>query len=114
MELFPKTEVLVKPQCLYFEWILTGFSCVFHGFQRLPTKKVPKLPAKVNKPPVDPEERTGRSRIECDKEKYKKRGYIERVFWKLKENLRLTVRYEKSDMNFLGFIMAAFVKILIC
>ncbi|MDR2194159.1 MAG: transposase, partial [Treponema sp.] len=52
--------------------------------------------------------------IEYDKEKYKKRGYIERVFGKLKENRRLTVRYEKSDINFLGFILVAFLKILIC
>jgi hypothetical protein len=41
----------------------------------------------------------------------KKRGLIERVFGKLKENRRLAVRYEKSDINFLGFIFIAFLKI---
>jgi hypothetical protein len=39
---------------------------------------------------------------------------MERVFGKQKENRRLTARYEKSDINFLGFILAAFLKILIC
>jgi hypothetical protein len=34
------------------------------------------------------------------KEVYKKRGLIERMFGKLKENRRLAVRYEKSDINF--------------
>jgi transposase len=48
------------------------------------------------------------------REKYKKRGYIERIFGKIKEDRRLTVRYEKSDMNFLGFILEAFIKILLC
>ena len=42
---------------------------------------------------------------------YKKRSYIERVFGKLKENRRLVVRYEKSDLNFLSFILLAFIKI---
>jgi hypothetical protein len=36
------------------------------------------------------------------------------IFGKLKENRRLTVRYEKSDINFLGFILVAFLKILLC
>ncbi|MDR1129161.1 MAG: transposase [Treponema sp.] len=43
--------------------------------------------------------------MEYGKEKYKKRGLIERIFGKLKENRRLAVRYEKSDINFLGFII---------
>jgi hypothetical protein len=30
------------------------------------------------------------------------------------ENRRLAVRYEKSDINFLGFIVIAFLKILLC
>jgi hypothetical protein len=32
----------------------------------------------------------------------------------VKENRRLTVRYEKSDINFLGFIVIAFLKIIPC
>jgi transposase len=63
---------------------------------------------------VIPGRKNRKKLIEYDKEKYKTRGYIERVFGKLKENRRLTVRYEKSDINFLGFILVAFLKILIC
>jgi hypothetical protein len=40
-----------------------------------------------------------------DRERYKKRGLLERIFGKLKENQRLTVRYKKSDTNFPGFIL---------
>jgi transposase len=49
--------------------------------------------------------------IEYDKAKYKKRGTIERIFGKLKEDRRLTVRYEKPGIIFLGFIVIAFLKI---
>jgi transposase len=40
------------------------------------------------------------SEIVYDREKYKNRSLIERIFGKIKENRRLTVRYEKSDINF--------------
>jgi transposase len=46
--------------------------------------------------------------IVYDKEIYTKRGLIERLFGKLKENRRLAVRYEKSDLTFLSFIFTAF------
>jgi transposase len=67
-----------------------------------------------NNEPVIPGRKNRKKPVEYDEEKYKKRGYIERIFGKIKENRRLTVRYEKSDMNFLGFILVAFIKILIC
>jgi hypothetical protein len=46
------------------------------------------------------------------RKEYRERGYIERIFGKIKENRRLTVRHEKPDMNFPGFIPVAFIKIL--
>ena len=49
-----------------------------------------------------------------DRERYKKRSYIERLFGKIKEKRRMALRYEKSDMKFLAFIMVAFLKILLC
>ncbi|MDR0475125.1 MAG: transposase [Treponema sp.] len=49
-----------------------------------------------------------------DRQLYKKRGLIERIFGKVKENRRLTVRFEKSDVNFMGFIIFAFIKINLC
>jgi transposase len=67
-----------------------------------------------NNEPVIPGRRNRQEEIVYDKEKYKRRGLIERLFGKLKENRRLTVRYEKSDINFLGFILIAFLKILLC
>jgi transposase len=66
-----------------------------------------------NNKPVIPERRNRKKEVEYDKEKYKKRGLVERVFGKLKENRRLAVRYEKPDINFLGFIVIAFLKILL-
>jgi transposase len=63
---------------------------------------------------VIPGRRNRKKEVGYDREKYKKRGLIERIFGKLKENRRLAVRYEKSDINFLGFIFIAFLKILLC
>jgi transposase len=62
---------------------------------------------------VIPGRRNRRKETAYDKEKYKKRGLTERIFGKLKENRRLTVWYEKPDINFLGFIVIAFLKILL-
>jgi hypothetical protein len=44
-----------------------------------------------NNLPVIPGRRNRKEQIEYDKEKYKKRGLIERIFGKLKENRRLAV-----------------------
>ena len=67
-----------------------------------------------NNEPVIPGRKNRREKIACDKRKYKKCGLIERIFGKLKENRRLTVRHEKSDINFLRVIFIAFLKILLC
>jgi transposase len=76
--------------------------------------KFRKLLKGNNNEPVIPGRKNRKEPIEYDQERYKKRGYIERIFGKLKENRRLTVWYEKSDMNFLGFILVVFLKILLC
>jgi transposase len=47
--------------------------------------------------------------IEYDQTLYVRRGLIERVFGKIREYRRLSVRYDKSDMTFLTFIGLAFV-----
>jgi transposase len=67
-----------------------------------------------NNIPVIPGRKNRKKEIVYDKQIYKKRGLIERIFGKLKENRRIALRYEKSDMNFLGFIIIAFIRILIC
>jgi IS5 family transposase len=64
--------------------------------------------------PVIPGRKNRKVAIEYDKEKYKLRGFIERVFGKLKENRRLALRYEKNDLHFLSFIACGFIKINLC
>jgi len=67
-----------------------------------------------NNLPVIPGRKNRKVPVGYDRKLYKTRGVIERVFGKLKENRRLVVRYEKSDANFLGFVMIGFLKMLIC
>lgn len=52
--------------------------------------------------------------IVYDEELYKERGAVERIFGKIKENRRLAVRYEKSDLHFLSIIAFAFIKLNLC
>jgi transposase len=73
-----------------------------------------KLLMSQNNTPVIPGRRNRKKPIEYDEQRYKRRGLIERVFGKLKENRRLAVRYEKSDLNLLGFILIAFIKLWLC
>jgi transposase len=67
-----------------------------------------------NNIPVIPGRKNRKKEIVYDKRIYRKRGLIERIFGKLKENRRPALRYEKSGLNFLGFIIIAFIKILLC
>ncbi len=67
-----------------------------------------------NNIPVIPGRKNRKKPIAYDTEQYKKRSFIERIFGKLKENRRLALRYEKSDRNFLSFILFAFLKLLLC
>ena len=52
--------------------------------------------------------------IEYDKNKFKLRSKIENFFALLKENRRLALRFEKSDLAFLGFIAIAVIKYNLC
>ena len=58
--------------------------------------------------------KTRKVKIPYDKFLYKLRGFIERIFGKLKENRRLSIRFEKSDLNFLNMIILGFIKINLC
>jgi transposase len=46
-----------------------------------------------------------------DKEKYKRRNVVERLFRRLKEFRKVYTRYDKTDIMFLAFIQFAFVVI---
>jgi len=67
-----------------------------------------------NNIPVIPGRKNRKEVIAYDRGRYKKRSYIERIFGKIKENRRLVVRYEKSDLNLLAFILIAFLKLILC
>jgi transposase len=64
--------------------------------------------------PVLPWRKNRKTAVLYDTQRYRERSFIERIFGKIKENRRLVVRYEKSGLNFLAFIMIAFIKILLC
>lgn len=66
-----------------------------------------------NNIPVIPGRKNRKVKIQYDKELYKLRGGIERLFGKLKENKRLALRYDKSDSAFLGFIAMGAIKIIL-
>jgi transposase len=63
-----------------------------------------------NNVPVIPGRKNRKMPIEYDKKLYALRCRIEMFFGRLKENRRLAVRYEKTDLCFLGFIACAIVK----
>jgi transposase len=46
---------------------------------------------------------------EYDKEKYKRRNEVERLFCRAKQHRRIFTRYDKLDVIFMGFILLAFV-----
>jgi transposase len=66
-----------------------------------------------NNVPVIPGRKNRKVKIEYDKAIYRLRRNIEIFFGKLKENKRLSMRFEKLDNTFLGFIALAAIKIWI-
>ena len=67
-----------------------------------------------NNIPVIPGRKNRKIPIIYNKQIYKLRKRIEIFFGKLKENRRLTVRYDKTDAAFMGFIACAAIKINLC
>ncbi|MDR0722257.1 MAG: transposase [Treponema sp.] len=88
--------------------------CTVIGDRGYASKEFPREREGNNHRAVLPGRRNRKEGLVYDKEKDKKRSLLERVFGKLKEHRRLAVRYEKSDINFLGFIFIAFLTILLC
>jgi transposase len=64
-----------------------------------------------NNVPVIPGRKNRKEPIVYDKIIYKVRKRIELFFGKLKENRRLSVRYDKLDVTFLSFIACAAINI---
>ena len=67
-----------------------------------------------NNVPVIPGRKNRKVKIDYDKIVYKLRRNIEIFFGKIKENKRLSLRFEKHDSAFLGFIALAAIKIWLC
>ena len=64
-----------------------------------------------NNIPVIPGRQNRKVPIDYDKQFYVLRRRIEMFFGRSKENRRLAVRYEKTDLCFLGFIAGAILKL---
>jgi putative transposase len=63
----------------------------------------PVIPPKANRFDV----------IFYDKEQYKQRNKVERLFNKLKQFRRVATRYEKLTATFLGFVILALIVIML-
>jgi len=81
-----------------------GYDCDRHRDRLRANNNVPVIPGRKNR----------KVKILYDKTVYKLRQRIERLFGKIKENRRLTVRYEKSDAAFLAFIALAILLWHLC
>ena len=81
-----------------------GYDSNKHRIYLLSNNNIPVIPGRKNR--IDT--------IEYDKDKFKLRSKIENFFAKLKENRRLALRFEKSDLCFLGFVALAVIKYKLC
>ena len=66
---------------------------------------------KANVEAVIPAKRNRRNPIPHDREKYRWRNLIERLFNKLKNWRRVATRYDKTAESYLGFVALASVKL---
>jgi transposase len=81
-----------------------GYDCNRHREKLLSNNNTPVIPGRKNR----------KETILYDKVKYKLRLLIENFFAKLKENRRLTMRFDKSDTAFLAFVAFAAIKLYLC
>lgn len=64
--------------------------------------------------PVIPGRKNRKEPIKYDKARYSLRKRIENMFGRMKENKRLAMRFEKSDLIFMAFIAIAVIKMNLC
>ena len=69
------------------------------------------LAASLGHEPIVPPKKNRKDPWVYDKEKYKRRNVVERLFRRLKEFRRVCTRYDKTDTIFLAFIQFAFISI---
>ena len=63
--------------------------------------------------PVIPPKSNRLDLIVYDKERYKQRNKVERLFNKIKQFRRVATRYEKLKANFLAFVIVALIVIML-
>ena len=81
-----------------------GYDSNKHRTYLMSNNNIPVIPGRKNRIGI----------IEYDKDKFKIRRKIENFFAILKENRRLALRYEKSDISFLSFVALAAIKYNLC
>lgn len=61
-----------------------------------------------------PNKRNRKVPFRFDKTVYKWRYRIENLFCRIKENRRLSMRFDKLDTSFMAFIVLALIKLIVC
>ena len=69
------------------------------------------LALKYGHEPIVPPKKNRKNPWNYDKEKYKRRNVVERLFRRLKEFRKVCTRYDKTDVMFLAFVQVAFIAI---
>ena len=72
-------------------------------------KETRQLVLELNMIPVVPPKSNRREAWDYDRELYKKRNQVQRLFRRLKRFRRIFSRFEKLDVVFLAFIYFAFI-----
>lgn len=72
-----------------------------------------ELDARNIRPEIPPRKNRLEKRF-YDKTVYAWRRRIENMFQKIKENRRLALRVDKLDTSFMGFLVLAFIKMIVC
>ena len=61
--------------------------------------------------PIVPPKRNRKNPWDYNKEKYKRRNVVERLFRRIKEFRKVCTRYDKTDIMYMAFIHFAFIAI---
>jgi transposase len=73
-----------------------------------------ELAIKMNLTPVVPPKSNRKDPWDYDKELYKRRNIVERLFRRIKEYRRIFTRYDKLDVMFLAYIYWGLTFIMLC
>ena len=86
----------------------------FVGDKAYDTNKIRDFLKEKNIKAEIPNKRNRKVTYRFDKTIYKWRHKIENLFCKIKENRHLSIRFDKLDCTFMGFIAMALIKLEVC